>query len=214
MELKKLLDEMPYQWRVQSFSKNKPNCSCVAYIDARDVMKRLDEIVGAENWQDDYRVVHDQLFAGIGVRTKEGWVWKWDTGTESQTEKEKGIVSDSFKRAAVKWGIGRFLYDLDVVYLPTNGIKGDADTATHKRYPSPIDAQGKTVYDITAHVNGLKGRPTQTPKPKTFDNEVMEIQKATNEDELKQIWAGLSAEAKASKECVEAGTKVKATFKK
>ena len=52
------------------------------------------------------------------------------------------------------------------------------------------------------------------PKPQTFDNEVMEIQKATNEDELKQIWAGLSASAKASKDCTEAGAKVKAGFKK
>lgn len=147
--------EIPYQWRVQSFSKNKPSCSCVAYIDARDVMKLLDEVVGPANWQDDYRVVHEQLFAGIGINTKHGWVWKWDTGTESQTEKEKGIVSDSFKRAAVKWGIGRFLYDLDIKYLKTNGIKGETDSQTHKRYPQPVDDQGKVIYDITSYINSL-----------------------------------------------------------
>ncbi len=71
MENKKLSElqkTIPYQWRVQSFSKNKPLCSCVAYIDARDVMRLLDDIVGAENWQDDYRVINNQLFAGIGIR--------------------------------------------------------------------------------------------------------------------------------------------------
>ena len=156
MNLKELCKKIPYQWRVQSFSKNKPVCSCVAYIDARDVMAILDEVVGAENWQDDYKVIHNQMFAGIGIKVNNEWVWKWDTGTESQTEKEKGIVSDSFKRAAVKWGVGRFLYDLEIKYVKTNGIKGDSDSATHKRYPSPIDDNGKAIFDISKHINGLK----------------------------------------------------------
>lgn len=148
-ELSELLKEMPYQWRVQSFSKNKPMCSCVAYIDARDVMKRLDEVVGAENWQDDYRVIKDQMFAGIGIYLNNQWVWKWDTGTESQTEAEKGIVSDSFKRAAVKWGVGRFLYDLEIQYIDANEVK------TNSNYPYPIDKNGKRIYDLTKHINQL-----------------------------------------------------------
>lgn len=158
--LQDLQKEIPYQWRVQSFSKNKPSCSCVAYIDARDVMKILDDVVGQANWQDDYKVINDQLFAGIGINTKHGWIWKWDTGTESQTEKEKGIVSDSFKRAAVKWGIGRFLYDLDIVYVPCNAIKGDSDSpdGKYKRFPYPVDNQGKQVYDISKHINSLKNK--------------------------------------------------------
>jgi hypothetical protein len=148
--LTELLKPMPYQWRVQSFSKNKPSCSCVAYIDARDVMKVLDDVVGAENWQDDYRVIHEQMFAGIGIFINNQWVWKWDTGTESQTEKEKGIVSDSFKRAAVKWGVGRFLYDLDIKYVDANEVK------TQSNYPYPVDKNGKRIFDITSHINNLK----------------------------------------------------------
>lgn len=145
-----LKKQIPYQWRVQSFSKNKPSCSCVAYIDARDVMDLLDEVVGAENWQDKYEVVNGQLFCGIGINTELGWVWKWDTGTESQTEKEKGIVSDSFKRAAVKWGIGRFLYNLEIKYIDANEVnKGN-------NYPYPIDKQGKRIYDLTTYINNLK----------------------------------------------------------
>lgn len=155
--LSDLKNTMPYQWRVQSFSKNKPVAQCVAYIDARDVMNRLDQVVGPENWQDDYRVINNQLFAGIGIYIKNQWVWKWDTGTESQTEKEKGIVSDSFKRAAVKWGIGRFLYDLEIKMVKTNAKKGDADSPdkTVLKYPSVIDNQGKAVYNISNHINGL-----------------------------------------------------------
>ncbi len=147
MNLKDLTKKIPYQWRVQSFSKNKPACSCVAYIDARDVMTLLDEVVGSCNWQDDYRVIHDQMFAGIGIKCGEEWVWKWDTGTESQTEKEKGIVSDSFKRAAVKWGIGRFLYDLPIEYIDANETKNGSN------YPYPVDKNGKRIYDISKYIN-------------------------------------------------------------
>lgn len=150
IKLEGLRVKIPYQWRVQSFSKNKPQCSCVAYIDARDVMNLLDLVCSPANWQDDYRVINGQLFAGIGIRVGGEWVWKWDTGTESQTEKEKGIVSDSFKRAAVKWGIGRFLYDLDIVYLAANEVK------TQNNYPYPVDQHGKRIYDLTTHINNLK----------------------------------------------------------
>ena len=66
---------------MQSYSKNKAQAQCVAYIDARDVQKALDEVVGSENWQDDYKLVDGKLFAGIGILVGDRWIWKWDTGT-------------------------------------------------------------------------------------------------------------------------------------
>jgi len=150
MDLKKLTKVISCQWRVQSFSKNKPQAQLVAYIDARDAMKLLDEAVGPENWQDDYKMVGDTRFAGVGIKVDGEWVWKWDTGTETQVEADKGEVSDSFKRACVKWGIGRFLYDLDIRYLPANEAK------TSSNNPYVVDTNGKRVFDITKHVNSLK----------------------------------------------------------
>jgi len=150
LDLNKLKDTITYQWRVQSFSKNKPLCSCVAYIDARDVMDMLDKVVGAENWQDKYEVINKQLFCSLGIAVNGEWVWKQDTGTESQTEKEKGQVSDAFKRAAVKWGVGRFLYNLTIRYIDTNEVKKDGN------YPFPIDKSGKRIYDLTTYINNLK----------------------------------------------------------
>lgn len=155
INLEALKAKIPYQWRVQSFSKVKPKCQCVAYIDARQVMEVLDTVCGPENWQSDFKEVKGNLYAGIGIYLNGIWVWKWDCGTESQTEKEKGEASDSFKRAAVKWGVGRFLYDLDIKYLNTNGIKGDVDSATHKKYPQPISPDGKIIYNITEFINGI-----------------------------------------------------------
>ena len=148
-ELKNLTKVIPCQWRVQSYSKNKPSAQCIAYIDARDAMKLLDEVVGAEKWQDDYKMVGERRFAGVGIKVGEEWVWKWDTGSESNVEADKGEVSDSFKRACVKWGIGRFLYDKDIVFVDANEIKGE------KNYPYPIDKQGKRIYDLTTYINNL-----------------------------------------------------------
>jgi len=147
MNLKDLQKEMPYQWRVQSFSKNYNSAQCVAYIDSRDVQNRLDDVVGAENWQDDYKLIDGKLFAGIGIYHNETnqWVWKWDTGTESNIEKEKGQSSDAFKRAGVKWGIGRFLYGLDIKVVKTDETK---------RFI--VDNEGKRVYNITEFINNLK----------------------------------------------------------
>jgi len=80
----------------------------LAYLDARDVMKRLDDVFDCD-WSDDYKEVKGNLFCGI---TAMG-ITKWDCGTESNMDAEKGEASDAFKRAAVKWGIGRYSY-----YLP------------------------------------------------------------------------------------------------
>ena len=85
------------------------------YKDARCDMNILDETIGAENWQRDHKEVKGNLYCGVGIsiynaNREERWAWKWDCGVESNTEKEKGEASDSFKRACVNWGIGRELY--------------------------------------------------------------------------------------------------------
>ena len=106
-QLHTLTREIPYKTRTgHKWAK-------LAYIDARDAMDLLDETVGPENWQCDYKQVKNVVYCGIGINTQDaGWVWKWDAGDESNIEEEKGEASDSFKRAAVRWGIGRFLYRL------------------------------------------------------------------------------------------------------
>ena len=86
--------------------------SLLLYKNARVDMDILDETVGAENWQRKHEVINENLYCAVGIwcEDKKEWVWKSDCGTESNTEKEKGEASDSFKRACVSWGIGRSLY--------------------------------------------------------------------------------------------------------
>lgn len=87
------------------------------YKDARVDMDILDETVGAMNWQRRHNRDNANCEIGIYDENKKEWVWKEDTGTESNTEAEKGIASDSFKRAGVNWGIGRELYTSPKIYI-------------------------------------------------------------------------------------------------
>lgn len=107
--LKEPFDPKVVSWRVGATNGDKTKGIALAYIDARDVMKRLDDVMGAE-WQCRYP------FEGcceIGLRIGGEWVWRSNGAGETQVEAEKGQYSDAFKRAAVLWGIGRYLY-----YLP------------------------------------------------------------------------------------------------
>lgn len=89
------------------------------YKDARVDMNILDETHGSELWQRDHKEVKGNMYAGVGIWNDviNQWVWKWDCGTESNTEKEKGEASDSFKRACVNLGIGRELYTSPFIFV-------------------------------------------------------------------------------------------------
>lgn len=103
-------------WRVGSTNSDKTKGMALAYIDARDAQDRLNEVCGPFGWQVRHEVSSDKrVTCHVGVRNPETgeWVWKSDGAGETDYEGEKGSYSDSFKRACVKWGIGRYLYDLD-----------------------------------------------------------------------------------------------------
>lgn len=99
-------------WRVGSTTQDKTKGLALAYIDARDVMGRLDEICGPEGWQDSYPHANGKTVCSIGIKCDAEWIWKADGAGDTDYEAEKGALSDAFKRAAVRWGIGRYLYDL------------------------------------------------------------------------------------------------------
>lgn len=88
-----------------------PGGTKLTYVDARFVMDRLDSACGPQNWRDSYREVTGGIECTIYINDHDEWIGKSDIGTESTIEKAKGNYSDAFKRAAVKWGIGRDLYD-------------------------------------------------------------------------------------------------------
>ena len=125
--------------RVQSCDEN--GFVLLLYKNARCDMNILDETVGAENWQREHYECKGNLFCRVGIDTTSGWVWKADCGTESNTEKEKGESSDSFKRACFNWGIGRELYT-----APKTKIKGH--TKLVKRNGKDVYVPEYYTYDV------------------------------------------------------------------
>ena len=91
--------------------------SLLLYKNARVDMELLDEVVGPLNWQRKHSRDNANCIVSIYDEDKKIWVEKEDTGTESFTEKEKGLASDSFKRACFNWGIGRELYSAPFIWI-------------------------------------------------------------------------------------------------
>ncbi len=122
MNLKELtfpfsLDDI--EWRIQSSGKGNNGiwARVIAYISSRAVQDRLDEVCGPENWQNKIRVdeigSRPTILSGISIRINKEWVTKWDGAEPTAVEPVKGGLSASMKRAAVLWGIGRYLYRLE-----------------------------------------------------------------------------------------------------
>lgn len=105
------------EWRVGSTNAAKTSGLALAYLTARHVMDRLDQVVGTENWQDRYEVHGSKTICYLSIRIGGEWITKADGAGDTDVEAEKGSLSDALKRAAVKWGIGRYLYDLGNVWV-------------------------------------------------------------------------------------------------
>jgi hypothetical protein len=100
----------------------------LAFIDARDVMDRLDQAAGLDNWQDSYESLPDgTVVCTLSLRIGGEWLSKSDAGGESEQkdpgDRRKAAFSDALKRAAVKWGVGRFLYSLPVQWVDYDQAK-------------------------------------------------------------------------------------------
>lgn len=129
----RLLRADEIECRVATVKEN--GCSLLLYKDARCDQNILDETVGNMNWQRRHSRDNANCTVGIWDTAKKMWVEKEDTGTESYTEKEKGLASDSFKRACFNWGIGRELYTAPFIWIGSDKCK-----ITKK-------GQGWTTYD-------------------------------------------------------------------
>ena len=107
------------EWRAGATNSDKTKALALAYITSRAVMDRLDEVVGPQNWRDEYKPGPDGgVICGLSLRIQDEWICKWDGADNTEFEAIKGGLSDAFKRAGYKWGIGRYLYKLENVWVP------------------------------------------------------------------------------------------------
>lgn len=120
MEIR-LLKANEIECRIGTFKEGK-GISLLLYKDARADMRILDEVFGFDGWEREHQLIDGKLFCTVRVWSEKRncWISKQDVGTESNTEKEKGQVSDSFKRACFNLGIGRELYTSPFIWIPAS----------------------------------------------------------------------------------------------
>jgi hypothetical protein len=167
-------------WRAQSMKADGTSAMALAYIDARDVMRRLDEVCGPADWSDSYtETAKGRLICTLSIRIGDEWISKSDGAGDTDVEGAKGALSDALKRAAVKWGIGRYLYDLPVVWAECesyerggkkqwkrwtpNGerkliaaVRGAGAPAAIAAAPAPIQDDDGVPASVQAMVDGLE----------------------------------------------------------
>ena len=118
--LKAPFDFKDLGWKIQTRNKDGTTGLAVAYVDSRAIQRRLDEILGVFGWKNEYTQWHgNSQLCGISVYnadTRE-WLTKYDGAENTDIEPIKGGLSDAFKRAAVLWGIGRYIYEMDGVWV-------------------------------------------------------------------------------------------------
>jgi ribosomal protein L34E len=142
-------------------------------------MNILDDIIGSYNWKREHSRENANCIVSIWDENKSQWISKEDTGTESYTEKEKGLASDSFKRACFNWGIGRELYTAPFIWIAAdsvnmidkNGKKSTYDTFTLSKisYTDKIISALEIVNqkNIVVYSMGNISQPTAAaPEPK------------------------------------------------
>ena len=170
-------------WRVGSTNKDKTKGMALAYIDSRTVMERLDEACGIEGWQCTYPHAGQKTSCRIGIHfvsenpngtIRDEWIWKEDGAGDTDFEGEKGAFSDAFKRAAVKWGIGRYLYDLKAPWVAIEQ-RGRSYMIKGSEMPSLRALLGSGKRESDQPVIGALNKTTLQKRLREFDADLRAV---------------------------------------
>ena len=165
------------EWRLQRTSESQERGLAVPYVTNRAIQDRLDDVVGPQNWYNDFKPWHtngkkESQICGIAIFFEEhgGFITKWDGAEDTDIEAIKGGLSDSMKRAAVQWGIGRVLYKMDVVWVDVEKsgkswiIKGSERAKLDAAYLNLL----KRLKLTPAKPGGLQSELTAANEPETL----------------------------------------------
>jgi hypothetical protein len=149
-------------WVVSAESKDKSKKMWACYVDARAVQARLDEVLGPENWKVSYshgpNTSADDIQATLAIRVGDEWIEKSDGAAAPKFEAVKGGYSSALRRAAVVWGIGRYLYEVDGIWLAASVKDWEVDDHAWHRIPDsakvPEDRGSQKGETVRERLNG------------------------------------------------------------
>jgi hypothetical protein len=163
--LSRPFDPSQVSWRAQSIKADGTAAMALCYIDARDVMRRLDEVCGPDGWSDSYTETgKGRLICTIAIKCGGEWISKSDGAGDTDVEGEKGAISDAFKRAAVKWGVGRYLYDMDAVWAECDSYERNGKKVWKRWTPRGAAQLNAAAGNVVAPV-----LPRRDDTPETLD---------------------------------------------
>ena len=147
-DLPRLADPFPaddVEWKPGATTRDKTKGLAMAYLTSRAVQQRFDDVCGPADWRNEFAEgPGGGVLCGISVRVDRAdgtseWVTKWDGADNSQVEAVKGGLSGATKRAAVQWGVGRYLYDLPATWvrLDDRGRFAETPRIPREHLPSP-----------------------------------------------------------------------------
>lgn len=194
-ELSKPFDTSDVKWRLQGTNKEKTGGWAVAYLDSRAIAKRLDDVVGQMRWKDEYKPwinskggASQLCIISIYDDELKEWISKCDGAELSAISPIKGGISDAFKRAAVKWGIGRYLYAMQPVWVktvPKNSsavIDSSENTKLQQEYTAFLS---KLSSDGSVQKSSIQPVPTKTAeKP---DYEILGVKTQKSEQGIRSM---------------------------
>jgi len=197
--VKNLGKEVPFKWRVQGRNKDKTKVQITAYIDARQVQDILDKYC-EHGWSNSFYEIAGGIFCKLIIHGPNGETYiRSDAGSRIESDSTdqmfdqgfKAAASDAFKRAAVQFSVGRFLYDQPKVWLPCNE-KGQ-----------PVDERKEVIWDLSEYMAKQRKAPvkpaavppqvsseTSAPAPQASQPEVKKMTDTILAEMLKFIQEG------------------------
>ncbi len=190
-------------WKPQTVTGNR--ALVVAFVDARVIQDRLDDVLGVMGWQDSYEPLPDgSVVCRLKIKIGNEWITKEDVGGQSEQpdegDRRKAAFSDALKRAAVKFGIGRYLYRLKPQWMDYDPQKrkiigipvlpGEPATTTENRSPKP-----------------QKSHSPAQPPPKALPQNGDELHRRLQDKDAKLAEEGVCKKGEMVKYVVEAGVK-------
>jgi hypothetical protein len=178
MDIKKITEMLsaPFEdndleWRLQWINSEHTKGSAVPYVTNRAIQNRLDTVVGIDNWKNEYAPWHSDgkkasqlcgIFIWIAERGE--WLAKYDGAEDSDIESVKGGLSDSMKRAAVQWGIGRYLYSMSTEFVKIDN-SGKTPKIMQEEYAKLNAAHQKIIAKLFNTKTPDKPKKQQTKPP-------------------------------------------------